>query len=145
MSTVSMSTVSMRHRTADGFAWPKIIAAAAIVGLLAAIAIPLYLDQVKRGHDVEAKSDLNVVAASIGAAVGDDQTEAPSLVVSGTAVTLDGETIATLSPGVVLGELQWVSSDDWCIDAKDPDGKHAESPGYKFEGPDGDTKAGQCS
>ncbi len=41
--------------------------------------------------------------------------------------------------------LHWFGADDWCIDAKDPDGKHAESPGYKYEGPDGDTKAGQCS
>lgn len=140
-----MSAGSMRHPTDEGFAWPKLIAVTAIVGLLAAIAIPLYLDQVKRGHDAEAQAALNAVAAGIGAAVGTGQTESPSLVVSGTSVTLDGETIATLSPGVVLGELQWVGSDDWCIDATHPDGKHAASPGYKFEGPDGDTKTGQCS
>ena len=139
-----MSAGSMRHRTAEGFAWPKFVAVTAIVGLLAAIAIPLYLDQVKRGHDAESKSDLNAVAVGIGAAVAEDQTEAPLLVVSGDSVTLDGQTIATLSPGVVLGELQWVGADDWCIDAKDPDGKHAESPGYKYEGPDGETKTGQC-
>lgn len=140
-----MSADMTRHQTGEGLAWRKLLAVAAIVGLLAAIVIPLYFDQVKRGHDAEAKSDLNAVAAGIGAAVGADQTESPSLVVSGTSVTLDGETIATLSPGVVLGELQWVSPDEWCIDARDLEGKHAESPGYKFEGPDGDTKTGQCS
>ncbi len=140
-----MSTGPTRHRTAAGFAWPKLVAVTAIVGLLAAIAIPLYLDQVKKGHDAETKSNLNAVATGIGAAVSADQTESPSLEVSDTAVTLDGETIATLAPGVVLGELQWVSADDWCIDVRDPAGKHANSPGYKFEGPDGDAKSGQCS
>ncbi len=140
-----MSADSMTHRTTEGFAWPKLVAAAAIVGLLAAIAIPLYLDQVKRGHDAEAQADLNAVAAGIGAAVAEDQTDAPVLVVSGDSVTLDGATIATLSSGVVLGELQWEGADDWCIDTRDPAGKHAESPGYKYEGPDGDTKTGQCS
>lgn len=140
-----MSADLTRLQTGEDVAGRRFLAVAAIVGLLAAIAIPLYLDQVKRGHDAEAKSDLNAVAAGIGAAVAEDQTEAPLLVVSGDSVTLDGQTIATLSPGVVLGELQWVGADDWCIDATHPDGKHAASPGYKYEGPDGDTKAGQCS
>lgn len=140
-----MGAVSVRHPTGEGIAWPKLIAVIAIVGLLAAIAIPLYLDQIKRSHDAEAESDLNAVAAGIVAAVGVDQTVAPSLVVSGTSVTLDDQTVATLSPGVVLGALQWTSADEWCIDAKDPEGKHAASLGYKFEGPDGETKAGQCS
>src|SRR5660397_299030 len=131
----SMSAGSMRNRTAEGFAWPKLVAVTAIVGLLAAIAIPLYLDQVKRVPDAEAQAALSAVAVGIRAAVAEDQTESPSLAVSGTAVTLDGEIIATLSSGVVLGELQWVGPDEWCIAAKDPDGKHAESPGYKYEGP----------
>jgi type II secretory pathway pseudopilin PulG len=140
-----MSADVTRHRTGEDVAWRRLLAIAAIVGLLAAIAVPLYLDQGKKGHDSQTQSDLNAVAASIGAAANADQTEAPSLAVSGTVVTLNGETIATLSPGVVLGELQWVGPDEWCIDARDPDGKHAASPGYKFEGPDGDTKTGQCS
>ena len=140
-----MSAVSTRHPNTEGFAWPKILAVSMIVGLLTAIAIPLYLDQVKKGHDAEAKSDLNAVAGGIVAAGGEDQTETPSLEISGATVTLNGETIATLSPGVVLGPLQWVSVDDWCIDATDPDGKHAASPGYKYQASDEKTKTGQCS
>ncbi|PKQ19086.1 MAG: hypothetical protein CVT68_00380 [Actinobacteria bacterium HGW-Actinobacteria-8] len=140
-----MSADLTRHRTGEDVTWRRFLAVAAIVGLLAAIAIPLYLDQVKKGRDTRTQSNLNAVVAGIGAAVSADQPEAPSLAVSGTIVTLNGETIATLSPGVVLGELEWVGPEEWCIDARDPDGKHAASPGYKFEGPDGDTKTGQCS
>ena len=140
-----MTAAATEPRSAHVFAWPKVVAVLVIVGLLAAIAVPLYLDQVKKSHDATVTSDLNSVADGIVAAVSEGQTEAPSLVVSGAVVTLDGETIATLSPGVVLGELEWDSADKWCIDATDPDGKHAASPGYKFEGPDGDTKTGQCS
>ncbi len=140
-----MSVVSARHPNTEGFAWPKLIAGTLIVGLLTAIALPLYLDQVKKGHDAEAESNLNTVASGIVAAVGEDQAEAPVLAVSGTSVTLEGETIATLSPGVVLGSLQWVNADDWCIDATDPDGKHAASPGYKYKASDEKTKTGQCS
>jgi type IV pilus assembly protein PilA len=140
-----MSAVATEHRTAKGFSWSKLIAVLMIVGLLAGIAIPLYLDQVKKAHDAKVKSDLNTVANAIVAAVSEDQTEPPVLAVSGRTVTLDGNTIATLSAGMVLGTLHWVNADQWCIDATDPAGKHAEDPGYKYKVADKKTETGQCS
>ncbi len=132
-------------RREGGLALAPLVAVALIVGLLAAIVIPLYIDQNKKARDTAAKSDLTAVAESIRAAVEEGQVDPPTLAVSGTSVTLDGKAVATLSPGVVLGSLQWVSFDDWCIDLIQPAGKHSAKPGYKFEGPDGETKTGQCT
>ncbi len=140
-----MSAVQTERGNAKGSTWAKLFAVLMIVGLLATIVIPLYINEVKKGHDARAKSQLNTVANAIVAAVSEDQTEAPSLVVSDGSVSLDGNTIATLSPGVVLGELQWDSADKWCIDATDPDGKHAADPGYMYKAADEKTDTGQCS
>lgn len=140
-----MTEVATERQSARGFAWSKAFAVLVIVGLLAGIAIPLYLDQVKKAHDAKVTSDLNTIADGIVAAVAEDQNEAPLLEVSGRTVTVNGNTIATLSEGVVLGTLQWNSPDTWCIDATDPDGKHAADPGYMYKAADEKTKAGQCS
>ena len=140
-----MTVVSTEERTAKGLAWRKLFAATLIVGLLAGIAVPVYINQVKKGHDARVQANLNAIANSIVAAVSDGQEDAPTLEVSGRTVTLDGNTVTTLSPGVVLGELQWTSADNWCIDAKDPAGKHAEESGYMYKAADGKTKTGQCS
>lgn len=140
-----MTAVDTEHRSVQGFAWSKVFAVLLIVGLLAGIAVPLVLDQVKKRHDARVTSDLNTVANGIAAAVGEDQTEAPVLAVSGRTVTVDGSIITTLSPGVALGTLQWDSADKWCIDATDPDGKHAADPGYMYKVADEKTKSGQCS
>ncbi|WP_291378941.1 type IV pilin protein [Demequina sp.] len=140
-----MNTAILRRQRDDGFSLVELITVILIIGLLAAIAIPLYLDQQKKGRDAAAKSDLNAVAKGIRIALDQDQVGVPTLAVSDRTVTLDGETIASLSPGVVLGGLHWTSFDLWCIDVTHPDGDHAKSPGYKFNAPDGDSSSGQCT
>ncbi len=140
-----MSVVSPEDRTSKGFAWPKLFAAILIVGFLAAIAVPLYIDQMKQRHDARVQANLNTIASGILTAVAEEQDDAPALEVSGTTVALNGETIATLSPGVVLGDLEWVGPDEWCIDVRDPAGKHANDPGYMYKAADEKTKTGQCA
>jgi type II secretory pathway pseudopilin PulG len=140
-----MSVISPEERSANGLAWREVLASILIVGLLAAVAVHLYVNQVKKGHDASVQANLNTIANSIAAAVSAGQANPPALEVSGRIVTLDGETVTTLAPGVVLGTLQWTSADNWCIDAKDPAGKHAKEPGYRYKAADKKTDAGQCA
>ena len=140
-----MSVISPGDPTAKGLAWRKLFASILIVGLLAGVAVPLYNNQVKKGHDARVQATLNAIGSSIVAAVSNGQQNPPTLEVSGRTVTLDGNTVTTLSPGVVLSTLQWVSANNWCIGAKDPAGKHAAESGYVYKGADGKTSTGQCA
>ena len=53
-----------RMRSEDGFTLLEILAVAAILGILAAIALPAFLGEQDKGHDADAKSNVrNVIAA----------------------------------------------------------------------------------
>ncbi len=140
-----MSLASSRRHSDDGFTLVEILTVLIIIGVLAGIAIPLFLDQQKRAHDTATKADLNSITKGILAGIEDGQTAEPTLTVSSTTVLLDGEAIGSLSPGVVLGSLHWTDDKDWCIDATHPDGDHANNPGYKFDATEGNVEGGQCT
>ena len=140
-----MSVVSAEERTVKGLALRELFASILIVGLLAGVAVPVYINQVKKGHDARVEANLNTIANDIVAAVSNGLEQSPTLEVSGRTVTLDGKAVTTLSPGVTLGTLQWLSADSWCIDAKDPAGKHAAESGYKYRAADKKTTNGQCA
>jgi type IV pilus assembly protein PilA len=140
-----MSVVSTEEQPVKALALRRLLASILIVGLLAGIAIPVYINQVKKGHDARVQASLNAIGNGIAAAVSNGQETSPTLEVSGRTVTLDGNVVTTLSPGVVLGTLQWSDADNWCIDAKDPAGKHAEETGYKYKATDKKTTTGQCA
>lgn len=139
-----MSTALRRRRSDHGFALMEALAVLIIIGLLAGIAIPLYVDQKKKSHDAAAKSAVDALAtAMVGYLKSHDAL--PALVVAGTTVTVDGEQFGEISPGVVLGPLVGTEVDDWCIDAKEPDGDRAKVKGYKYKATEGKVEEGQCS
>ena len=140
-----MNTASTRRqRDEEGYSLVELITIIIIIGLLASIAIPLYLDQQKKGYDAAAKSDLNVVAKLVASYAAENDA-LPTVTVSGTSVLFDGESVAALSNGVVLGALTGTETDDWCIDDTHPAGKHAADPGYKFSATEGAVEQGQCT
>jgi hypothetical protein len=60
-------------------------------------------------------------------------------------VIADGEVIAKLSRGVVLGPIVGTNGTSWCIDATHPDGDRARVEGFKYTSQEQKVEEGQCT
>ncbi len=138
-----MNTALTRRRSDAGFSLMEILAVLIIIGLLAGIAIPLYMDQTKKGHDAATKSDVNDIGTALVAYLANN-TVFPDLTVSGQDVKVDGEPFQELRPGVVLGPLVGTNKDNWCVDATQPQGDRAKTKGYKFTASAAKVEEGRC-
>ena len=114
---------SMKNKD-KGFTLIELLVVIVIIGILAAIAIPLFLNQRKKGVDASLKSDVKSVATAVETWMVDNPND---VVVGGTATgtpakgpaassfatfTASEGNVVKLTAGAVLGE--------YCISAKNP-------------------------
>lgn len=131
------------RRLFTGLAFRETLAIVLIVGLLAGIAVPLFLDQRKKGHDAAAKAGMNTLASAIAVYIGENEA-LPTVTVAGSNVVLDDGTRVALGSGVVFGTLTG-STETWCIDDRQPHGDRAKVKGYKYSNTTAKVEEGQCA
>jgi prepilin-type N-terminal cleavage/methylation domain-containing protein len=137
----------------QGFTLIELLVVIIIIGILAAIAIPLFLNQRKKAEDSATKSDVSTIGKEI-ATYFVDNTDAGLTV---TRAAVDGTDHWFLSGGdlsanvdlgkvsnnVVLGTVDINGPTDWCIALTNPEGDKARV-GFQYSAAGG-LEEGNCS
>ena len=109
----------------EGFTLIELLVVIIIIGILAAIAIPVFLNQRKKAVDTSMKSDLRSVANELESIYVDSQ--AYPVVAAAAAVTTTNVPGVKLSPGnsVAFVEAITATSTAYCLTATNPKGTKA--------------------
>ena len=106
-----MMRIGRRHSDDRGFTLIELLVVMVILGILAAIAIPLFLSQRRNAWDTSAKSDLRTSAAQ-------EEGYYASALTYGTFAVIDPtSTQIQLSPSVTV-TIVWLAPQAFCLSAK---------------------------
>lgn|SRR5699024_6252550 len=135
-----------------GFTLIELLVVIIIIGILAAIAIPLFLNQRKKAEDSAAKADVSTIGKELATWFVDNN-DKPTLNVANGQYFLAEESstsaddkIGNQSENVIPGEIVILGDDpasSWCIDVTNESGDVAKE-GFKYSA-DGGLEEGQCS
>jgi len=117
---MSLSANLRRHE--DGFSLIELLVVIIIIGILAAIAIPVFLNQRKKAVDASMRSDDRTVATKEETYYADFQVYLPQAASTGT-IVIGPETI-TLSPRNTVTVILNSVGTAYCITATNPQGSN---------------------
>jgi len=130
----------------EGFTLIELLVVIIIIGILAAIAIPLFLNQRKKAEDAAAKADVSTIGKEVATYYVDwDGVTAPAIAAANSEYTLNTNKIGNQSTNVKLGTVSGLAdSTAWCVSVYNDKGDKAKSPaGMKYSAQNG-LQVGQC-
>jgi len=112
-----------------GFTLIELLVVMIIIGILAAIAIPVFLNQRKKAEDSAAKADVSTIGKEIATYFVDGTGPVAIAGGNGADWTLNGDSIGNSSKNVVLkaSPTNTMTATNWCVSVYNNDGDKTTS------------------